>query len=219
MNSPARLASWKRYRDKNKEKRQEQRKEWAKKNPEKMQHYAQMDYLKHTDAYKERAKKSSEARKSVDPEIFLEMNRMSKRRAKMQLFKLLGGRCCKCGFSDDRALQVDHIDAQPLPRATGLRGGEKLYRAILNGAFPLSDFQLLCANCNSIKRFENGEGCRVRTEPLPEHIPSRRKGWWKTPEQKAEAAKLRWEVRRYLYGPSGRRSVESNAQKVDSTSC
>jgi hypothetical protein len=78
------------------------------------------------------------------------------RRLRAEVLEKLGGTCVRCGFSDPRALQVDHI-----------HGGGGVERRILgNGALlrkVLADtkglYQLLCANCNSIKRYEEKEGC------------------------------------------------------------
>lgn len=70
-----------------------------------------------------------------------------------QVFNMFGNKCLKCGFDDARALQIDHING----------GGNKhvrsvfiltRYRAILKDP---TGFQLLCANCNWIKRYENKE--------------------------------------------------------------
>lgn len=80
---------------------------------------------------------------------------------KQRVFALFGGKCQRCGFEDARALQIDHIKGVP----PGLRrmhqnphrGGIKLYRAILRGTYSREDFQLLCANCNWIKRVVNQE--------------------------------------------------------------
>ena len=78
------------------------------------------------------------------------------RRIRKATLELMGGKCVICGFSDYRALQVDHVNG----------GGSKakklitrLYHnvvmeSVLKGE---SKYQLLCANCNWIKRFEKGE--------------------------------------------------------------
>lgn len=72
-------------------------------------------------------------------------------RVRAAAIALLGGKCVRCGFSDARALQLDHIHGAGIRdrRSTTTR-----YRAVLKGS---TDFQLLCANCNWIKRCENGE--------------------------------------------------------------
>jgi formate-dependent nitrite reductase cytochrome c552 subunit len=71
------------------------------------------------------------------------------------LLKLLGGKCVRCGFDDWRALQIDHIDG----------GGRKHRRKFNNILGYYNDieksiiseegkYQLLCANCNQIKKYE-----------------------------------------------------------------
>lgn len=74
--------------------------------------------------------------------------------AKTKAFGILGGKC-KCGWTDERALQIDHIIAigDQTRRLLNHRG-MKLYRAVFKNP---EMFQLLCANCNWIKRAENKE--------------------------------------------------------------
>lgn len=64
----------------------------------------------------------------------------------------LGSVCVRCGFSDPRALQIDHI----LGGGSRERrlGAKKMNLKILANS---SGYQLLCANCNSIKKHENHE--------------------------------------------------------------
>jgi hypothetical protein len=58
--------------------------------------------------------------------------------------------------NDPRALQLDHINrAREINRWH--RSGTGLYRKILSGEKCFLEFQLLCANCNWIKRIENNE--------------------------------------------------------------
>ena len=78
---------------------------------------------------------------------------------KERIFELLGDRCARCGFSDPRALQVDHKKAGAGGRDGKYRSGHPLYAAILRGDKNPADFQILCANCNWIKSFENKERC------------------------------------------------------------
>lgn len=69
----------------------------------------------------------------------------------------LGNKCCRCGFNDVRALQIDHINGG---------GGREIhitfkdsprifYKAVI--ADTDNKYQLLCANCNQIKRTEERE--------------------------------------------------------------
>lgn len=67
----------------------------------------------------------------------------------------LGRVCKKCGYSDARALQIDHVHGD------GIKERDKrktVYARIMRGEVDVSRYQLLCANCNWIKRWENNEG-------------------------------------------------------------
>lgn len=74
-----------------------------------------------------------------------------KRRAKLLGF--LGNKCVKCGFSDWRALQIDHVNGGGCKEVKKL-GLLNMYKRIYE--YP-QEYQLLCANCNWIKRYEKGE--------------------------------------------------------------
>lgn len=87
--------------------------------------------------------------------------RDANRAKRRETLTLLGGRCVRCGFSDTRALQVDHIGG----------GGNRLrdeHRSQWNMNRLVKErpelFQLLCANCNCLKREENDEN-RRRVQP------------------------------------------------------
>jgi len=77
---------------------------------------------------------------------------------RMLIFNLLGNRCAKCGFSDPRALQIDHIhgggEKDRLAAGNYQAYLKKIIKSIQSGS---KDYQLLCANCNWIKRYEKGE--------------------------------------------------------------
>lgn len=94
-----------------------------------------------------------------------EHGRAYRERVRRGAFALYGSRCVRCGFDDERALQIDHIDGAPEPRGHKLRGGEGLYRALLSGEKSVDAHQLLCANCNWIKAHEREEWARHRDIP------------------------------------------------------
>ena len=76
------------------------------------------------------------------------------RRAKrLEVIDYLGGECVTCGFDDYRAFQIDHIKGGGTQERIRL-GTTKHFQRILDGS---TDYQLLCANCNWIKRVENQE--------------------------------------------------------------
>lgn len=73
----------------------------------------------------------------------------------------LGGQCVQCKFTDERALQIDHVhgSGQEDRRKRGFGSGYNwtFYRQILSEPDFKENYQLLCANCNWIKRSENKE--------------------------------------------------------------
>jgi hypothetical protein len=70
-----------------------------------------------------------------------------------QAFELYGGKCEHCGFSDERALQFDHVKGNGADHRRRRSGYETLIDVLLFREY----FQLLCANCNYIKRVEQNE--------------------------------------------------------------
>lgn len=57
---------------------------------------------------------------------------------------------------DERVLQIDHVNGGGSGRARRLTGTTTRYKEVITNA-PSGRFQLLCANCNWIKRFERKE--------------------------------------------------------------
>ena len=66
----------------------------------------------------------------------------------------LGGKCCVCGYSDYRALEIDHIRGGGTKATRG--NPTKPQHDIIAGR-NLDHYQILCSNCNSIKRYLNKE--------------------------------------------------------------
>lgn len=68
--------------------------------------------------------------------------------------------CSKCGFSDERALTLDHINGDggiERRKHSGKNiGGAEVYRQVIKNNYPIG-FQILCMNCNMIKAKENKE--------------------------------------------------------------
>ena len=66
--------------------------------------------------------------------------------------------CKRCGFDDIRALQIDHMYGGGRQHRIQLRqaGTTNFYQWLWKQDYP-EGYQVLCANCNWIKRFENKE--------------------------------------------------------------
>jgi hypothetical protein len=69
----------------------------------------------------------------------------------------LGGKC-KCGFSDFRALQIDHKNGGGCAELKSLNW-QNYHTKVLENP---NDYQILCANCNWIKRHEKNENPKPR---------------------------------------------------------
>lgn len=82
--------------------------------------------------------------------------------ARHELLNALGDKCTRCGFNDWRALQIDHVNGGGLADRRKLKGSRSYNEYVLRQAQSGSKkYQLLCANCNWIKRHENHEVRKV----------------------------------------------------------
>lgn len=88
-------------------------------------------------------KRTMESRKKIRPMV------------KKMVFDFLGGKCVRCGFTDIRALQIDHVNGGGKKELKKNGSGISYYKKILLDKN--RKYQLLCANCNWIKRYENEE--------------------------------------------------------------
>jgi hypothetical protein len=131
-----------------KEKHRLWKREWRKNNPDKVlaQRTKDSAYMReyHKTYYPKNRVRMCERQRKI---------RASRLRFVVNFF---GGKCIHCGFSDIRALQMDHTH--------GRNGEERLgnidSRYFFVKTFPneaRAKYQLLCANCNFIKRVKNGE--------------------------------------------------------------
>lgn len=71
---------------------------------------------------------------------------------KAEIFAHYGNKCNNCGFSDIRALQLDHIKGRGSIERKRLNGTPYLNKVLKS--LHAGRYQLLCANCNWIKRSE-----------------------------------------------------------------
>ena len=76
---------------------------------------------------------------------------------------------CKCGFSDIRALQIDHVNGGGTRHCKKVGTGAKFYRWIIKMNYP-KGLQVLCANCNWIKKIE-------RVELRKRNVPDLERNW------------------------------------------
>ena len=105
-------------------------------------------------------KKWREANRGEEREI----NRRLRYRVRQEILDLLGGQKCKqCGFDDWRGLEIDHIHGDGKDDRGTLSGLLNVFafrNKLLKPGFlatALLRYQVLCCNCNQIKRFINRE--------------------------------------------------------------
>lgn len=94
-------------------------------------------------------------------DLYLDTKRKQRQRIRLSIIEFYGGKCVKCGITDWRVLQVDHINGggcverKKYNGSTGLYYNYKLINT--NPDLCRNTRQLLCANCNTIKKVDNGE--------------------------------------------------------------
>lgn len=81
------------------------------------------------------------------------------KKQRLELIKLLGGKCIWCGESDWRCLQIDHVHGGGRKERKKFKGSTTSYYSFVIKQIKAGskDYQLLCANCNWKKKYENEE--------------------------------------------------------------
>ncbi len=113
-------------------------------------HFFTINKLDNQDRYK------NYERKSYSLDIKRRYNNPYYQKLRREVLKKLGNKCIQCGFSDWRALQIDHVNGGGTKEKKEIKRTYHLFvlEEIKKGS---NKYQLLCANCNWIKRYENNE--------------------------------------------------------------
>ena len=113
---------------------------------------------------RKRSRLFSEMKRREVPEIFREAARQGYDKKRLRLLDMLGRRCSNpdClvpgGCTEIRALQLDHINGGGTQELKVFRGATTLYTYyILHPDVAKQRLQILCANCNWIKRYKMKE--------------------------------------------------------------
>lgn len=100
---------------------------------------------------------------------------MGWQKVRSEIFEKLGPVCARCGFSDIRALVIDHKKGNGnLER----RKGSPFHRKPREMLLHLDDYQILCQNCNWIKRVENGEDNSLSRAAIQKREQQKREILW-----------------------------------------
>jgi len=86
-----------------------------------------------------------------NPEKFHKQNRGRTSKLHHEAVVVLGGVCVYCGITDIRVLQIDHIHNNGMEERRKT-SNTQIYRKIIKDPNSRENYQILCANCNWIKR-------------------------------------------------------------------
>jgi polyribonucleotide nucleotidyltransferase len=167
MNKEESREYYKKYREKNKESLNNYSREYYSKNKDtKIREYLKENKEKINKQQKEYSCKNEvkERRREIQKNYYYNNTEKRKdcinsyhKRLKDAIFDILGRKCVHCGFSDMRALQLDHVNGGG-GKERKINNGQIRYLMILKKlAEDSKEYQILCANCNWIKRHINNE--------------------------------------------------------------
>jgi hypothetical protein len=119
-------------------------------------------------------KLKNERWRSCNYEKVLEINRQSRRKLRLDVLKVYSKTkeiaCACCGYSDIRALSIDHIHGNGGEERKRLReklgwgktngAGDRFYSFLRRNNYP-SGYQVLCMNCNWIKSRREKCDCQI----------------------------------------------------------
>jgi len=108
-----------------------------------------------------KAQKRREGLRAICRDCESVLDKARRKALKETVHDKLGHSCSRCGFDDKRALQIDHVFGGGNQEHAEIKNPAKFYRKVL--ADEEGQYQMLCANCNWIKRAENQEHRR----PVP----------------------------------------------------
>lgn len=143
-----------------KEKRRIRDAQWREAHREELLEKSRAYYKENREKRLASAAKSREKNKHRIREYNTRYHKEKRREVRTEILSLLGKQCVLCGYDADvRALQIDHVDGGGGIERKRFSNLEQYYRHILQTL--RSDerrrYQLLCANCNAIKRMESKE--------------------------------------------------------------
>lgn len=80
--------------------------------------------------------------------------RQRRERARLAVITAFGSKCAECGFSDIRALHIDHVNGGGLREWRAFNMDAVKYQRHVALLATSGKYQLLCANHNQIKEWE-----------------------------------------------------------------
>jgi hypothetical protein len=127
-------------------------------------------YEKNRERIREQKRIAMARARKAQPEKYREQSRKSKAMLRQRVLDAYGRVCVGCGFADERALTLDHVhnNGAEERRSIGERGVYRRALIVENQ----NDYQILCMNCQFIKRVEAGR--------QNQHVPAVVRLAWET---------------------------------------
>ena len=128
---------------------------------------AKENYEINKDAIRAKKREAMKRLRLLNPEKHNRQSRESQARERALLFAIYGHSCVRCNFTDKRALTLDHInnDGNVERAELGERGVYKKAKALHQP----ERYQILCMNCQFIKRTEDRCTNQHRPSVLQQH--------------------------------------------------
>ncbi len=132
------------YRKKNKDKIKKQARLYRKENPNYNKEWHEKNFNYSKEYHKEYRQTNKEKRREY---------RRKNRLKIINHYTNASMSCINCGYSDVRALSIDHINNDGAEQRKIHGTGGKFYYWLIKNDYP-EGFQILCRNCNYIKNLE-----------------------------------------------------------------
>jgi hypothetical protein len=128
-------------------------------NKEKKATYMRSWRADNRDRAREISRAGNEKWTRLNPERKQQTHQSYNERIRQWILDFFGGKCVHCGIDDPRVLQIDHIngDGHKYRQDVGWSLQKRYNYVKKNQETARLVMQLLCANCNWIKRVENKE--------------------------------------------------------------
>lgn len=108
--------------------------------------------------YQKTSKGKEYMKSEKNKEYMKNYSREYQRKMRSAVIVALGSICTQCSFNDIRALQIDHINGGGSLERKGRKYDGQFHKHVLQSFLNKENkYQLLCANCNWIKRSINNE--------------------------------------------------------------
>lgn len=155
----------KEYNEKNKERlsqqKKDKRKNWTDEEIEanklrgKIYYHKRMGNIEECEKFKQKRKEIQKRYRDSHKEKLSVSNYISYKELRDTVISHYGGKCICCGETIKSFLQIDHVNNDGnISRKVHGRGA-RFYKWIIRNNFP-ETLQILCANCNTSKRINNG---------------------------------------------------------------